>query len=267
MLSIQKAINLPIMTMISKVKPLVSEKADWFEDWFNSPYYHILYKKRDELEAEVFIDALLKFIQPNSGSRVLDVACGKGRHSIYLSRKGFDVTGFDLSFESIRHNKKFENEKLTFYLHDMREVFRSNYFDLVLNLFSSFGYFEKERDNIRCINSHATALKKGGIFVLDYFNAKKVIHTGDSSSNIVIDGINFLIEKSIQNDFVRKKITFSDKGHSLFFEENLLLAEKKIIDKYFNIAGLEVYKLFGSYELEPFDEKNSERLIVLAKKI
>lgn len=254
------------MTMISKVKPLVSEKADWFEDWFNSPYYHILYKKRDELEAEIFLDALIKFIQPQTGSRILDVACGKGRHSIYLNKKGFDVTGFDLSSESIRHNKKFENENLTFYLHDMREVFRSNYFDLVLNLFSSFGYFEKERDNVRCINSHTTALKKNGIFVFDYFNANKVIQAGDSTAKIVVDEINFQIEKSIQNGFVCKKITFSDKGNSYSFEENLLLAQRKDIEKYFNIEGLEIYKLFGSYELEEFDEQKSERLIVLAKK-
>ena len=157
------------MSMISTVKPLVLDERDksyWYATWFDSPYYHILYKNRDHHEAELFLDALIRYIKPGPYARILDVACGKGRHSIYLNSKGFEVTGFDLSAESISFDKQFENDSLIFYLHDMREVFRSNYFDIVLNLFSSFGYFEKERDNIRCMIANSTALKENGIFVL-----------------------------------------------------------------------------------------------------
>ena len=255
--------------MISKVKPVVddsSERTDWFETWFDSPYYHILYKSRDEKEAERFLDKLITHIMPEPGARILDVACGKGRHSIYLNRKGYDVTGFDLSTESILYDKKFENETLTFYLHDMREIFRTNYFDIVLNLFSSFGYFSKERDNVRCLIANAAALKPSGIFVFDYFNANIIRKNGNSIHNKTIDEINFHIEKNIEGNYIRKKIEFSDKGKRFYFQESLLLAGLPELKKYFMMAGLEITGCYGSYALEPFDEISSERLILTARK-
>jgi SAM-dependent methyltransferase len=256
--------------MISKVKPVVfdaPDKSDWFETWFDSPYYHILYKNRDHHEAELFLDALIRFINPLPDARILDVACGKGRHSLYLNKKGFEVTGFDLSDESIQYDKQFENEKLDFYLHDMREIFRSNYFDIVLNLFSSFGYFEKERDNIRCLIANSTALKTNGIFVFDYFNAKKIRAIGNSVSEKTINGIKFHIDKCIEDHFIEKKISFNDQGNNFNFAEQLLLVEKHDLEKYFINAKLEITNCFGNYSLDPFDENNSDRLILIAKKV
>src|SRR6185295_20361703 len=95
------------------------ENKEWFESWFDSPYYHILYKERNEKEAQLFLDNIISFLKPSPGARILDVACGKGRHAIYLNKKGFDVTGFDLSHESVQYDLQFQNEKLSFYLHDM----------------------------------------------------------------------------------------------------------------------------------------------------
>src|SRR5687768_10522825 len=98
----------------------------WFKDWFNSPYYHQLYFKRDESEAAAFINKLIDHLQPVTGAEMLDVACGKGRHSIQLASKGFKVTGIDLSEDSIREAKEFEEPNLEFFVHDMRLPFRIN---------------------------------------------------------------------------------------------------------------------------------------------
>ena len=113
----------------------------WFKDWFNSPYYHNLYFKRDENEAAAFIDNLVNYLSPAPGSKMLDVACGRGRHSIQLAAKGFDVTGIDLSEDSINYALQFEKDNLHFYQHDMRLPFRINYYDFAFNFFTSFGYF------------------------------------------------------------------------------------------------------------------------------
>ena len=257
------------LRMISKVKPVVDDtgdRNDWFETWFDSPYYHILYKDRNEKEAEHFLDNLIGFIKPASGARILDVACGKGRHSVYLNKKGYDVTGFDLSAESIRYVSRFENERLTFYLHDMREVFRTNYFDLVLNLFSSFGYFSNRRDNIRALTANRIALKPDGSFVFDYINASIVRSRGNSSVVKRVDGIDFHIDKYMDGDFVRKRITFTDNGKNFTFEEQLVLAGRKEMEEHFLEAGLRPVHCFGNYNLEPFDESASERLILIASK-
>lgn len=254
---------------ITKAKPVVQESdetKEWFETWFDSPYYHILYKNRDEKEAELFLDHLISFLSPKPDSRILDVACGKGRHSNHLNKKGFIVTGYDLSEESIKHNKQFENDRLEFYLHDMREIFRSNYYDLVINLFSSFGYFEKERDNVRCLISHATALKPEGIFVFDYFNCSKIVSSGEISLEKKVDGITFHIQKKVDGNSIHKKIDFTDKGKQFHFEERLMLFSKADLLRFFDMAGLQVINIFGNYDLVPFNHDNSDRLILIAKK-
>jgi len=254
---------------ITKAKPVVvetNEVKEWFETWFDSPYYHILYKDRDHKEAELFLDNLITFLAPKPKSRILDVACGKGRHSLYLNKKGFNVTGYDLSEESISYDKQFENNELEFFLHDMREIFRSNYYDIVVNLFSSFGYFEKERDNIRCLISHATALKPDGILIFDYFNCSKIVSNGEVTLDKTVDGINFQIKKTFAGNTVHKNIDFNDKGIQYHFEERLMLFSKTDLVRFFDIAGLQIINTFGNYDLVPFDHDNSDRLILIAKK-
>ncbi len=256
--------------IITKAKPVVEEsdlRKEWFETWFDSPYYHVLYKDRDEEEAERFLDKLIDFLHPAPNARILDVGCGKGRHAIHLNKKGFDVVGYDLSENSIKHNKQFENDSLHFYLHDMRELFRSNYFDIVMNLFSSFGYFHKDRDNIRCLISQATALKPNGIFVFDYFNCHKIVSLGELKLTKTIDGIEFNIHKKIVDNTVIKSINFIADGKPFHFEEHVELLSKKELEDFFNIAGLHIIHTYGNYDLHNFKLEESDRLILLAQKI
>ncbi len=255
--------------MISKVKPMVADTGDkkaWFETWFDSPYYHILYKERDEKEAELFLDNLISGIHLKQGATILDVACGKGRHSLYLNKKGYDVTGYDLSEKSILHDLEMENESLHFYLHDMRELFRANYFDLVLNLFSSFGYFDNTHDNFRCLKSHVAALKKGGLFVLDYFNTVKIREAGDQSYEKEVDGIVFHINKKLTGNRVIKEINFSHNNKSHYFEEQVSLVEQKEFFAYFKLLNLTLLNTYGNYSLDDYSDSSSERMIFLAKK-
>ena len=116
----------------------------WFVNWFDSPYYHALYKNRDEKEAQVFIDNLVHHLQIKKGSKLIDIACGKGRHATYFNSLGLDVVGVDLSPNSIASAKKNENNTLQFVAHDMLEVYQENHFDIVTNLITSIGYFEKD---------------------------------------------------------------------------------------------------------------------------
>src|SRR6478672_4804570 len=139
------------------------QEPHWFESWFGSPYYRILYQHRDELEAEAFVDHLMDYLQPLPGSRMVDIACGEGRFSIELAERGYDVTGIDLSHQSIEHAKAHENDNLHFYVHDMRMPFYINYFDYAFNFFTSFGYFAHARDHQLAAKSFAAGLKKNGL--------------------------------------------------------------------------------------------------------
>lgn len=171
------------------------QQQAWFKDWFNSPYYHQLYFKRDEREAAAFIDKLIDYLKPAPGSYMLDVACGKGRHSIQLAGKGFDVTGIDLSEESIEDALAHETGHLHFYRHDMRLPFWINYFDYAFNFFTSFGYFRTRREHDDAIRTIAQSVKSGGFFVMDYLNVHYAEDNLVHQSEKEIDGVNFIITK------------------------------------------------------------------------
>ena len=101
---------------------------EWFEDWFNSKYYHILYKNRDTSEAIFFLKNIINQLKFKDG-KILDVACGKGRHAKYFNELGYEVIGTDLSQKSIEFAKNYSNEKLDFFVHDMRPV---NFIKLII---------------------------------------------------------------------------------------------------------------------------------------
>ena len=121
---------------------------NWYTDWFNSPYYHILYKNRDDKEAQFFIDNLIKHLKIKKNSKILDVACGKGRHAYYFHKKNMIVNGIDISLNSINDAKKNKKIGLNFFVHDMRIPFKLKEFDVITNLFTSFGYFDCENDEL-----------------------------------------------------------------------------------------------------------------------
>jgi SAM-dependent methyltransferase len=238
----------------------------WFQYWFNSPYYHILYQQRNDAEAEFFIDNLTKFLKPVPDSKMLDIACGKGRHSIYLNKKGFDVTGIDLSAQSIKHARAFENDKLHFLVHDMRRLFYINYFDVALNLFTSFGYFDTEKEHVNALKTFRKCLKADGLLVIDYFNTGKIIRNLNSCETKSLDGITFNITKNVVEGKIIKKINFEDKHKIYNFEERVQAFSLEDFQRMLTKAGMVIQNTFGNYELNDFDESNSDRLILICKK-
>ncbi|RYZ26760.1 MAG: class I SAM-dependent methyltransferase, partial [Sphingobacteriales bacterium] len=186
------------------------EHVDWFESWFGSPYYHILYEHRDEIEAQAFVEKLIAYLQPMPGSRMLDIACGEGRFSIQLAEHGHDVTGIDLSYSSIRKAQEHESDRLHFMVHDMRLPFYINYFDYAFNFFTSFGYFAHERDHLLAARSFAGAVKKSGVLVVDYLNVDYVLSGLVASETVQRDSMEFRLERRLENQHFIKDIYFND---------------------------------------------------------
>jgi SAM-dependent methyltransferase len=240
---------------------------DWFATWFNSPYYHTLYKDRDLQEAETFVDALVSYLDLPRGAHALDLACGKGRHSLHLRQKGFNVIGLDLSEASIAEAKLSEQDGLEFYEHDMRSLYWHEYFDLVVNLFTSFGYFHNKEDDQQTISSVADSLKQGGLFVLDFMNATKVKANLVAYEEKTIDNIRFEITRAVEKGVIIKRIHVIDGDVELDFEEQVDALELSDFETYLSTAGLELVSTFGNYQLEPFNEQTSNRLILIAQKI
>ncbi len=239
------------------------KKTDWFSDWFNTPYYHILYKDRNDIDAQLFMRNITQYIDLSKNSHILDMPCGKGRHSIYLNSLGDRVTGADLSVNSIQEIKKFENDTLSFEVKDMRNPLPKTY-NAIFNLFTSFGYFENDMDDILVLKNIKNGLNENGIFVLDFLNVVTVKKHLVKQETKMVDGIQFHIKREIKNGFIIKHISFVDQNRVHSYLERVKYIDLEKFQNYFSSAGLKINHLFGNYQLNEFDSNTSDRLIIIA---
>ena len=235
---------------------------EWFQDWFDTKYYHILYQDRNDEEAQFFMRNLTSYLNLKKGSKLLDLPCGKGRHSIYLNSLGFNVTGADLSKNSIKHAKKFENDSLSFEVHDMREPFKTK-FDAILNLFTSFGYFDQDEMNIEVLKNLKNGLSKDGVLVIDFMNVNLVEQQLVKEEIILKNNIEFHINRSIENGFIKKDIRFTADNIEHHHTEYVRFLSLDTFKRYIKDANIKLKHTFGDYNLNSFDIENSNRLILV----
>jgi SAM-dependent methyltransferase len=243
----------------------MASNNEWFSDWFDTSFYHILYKNRDEKEARFFIENLCNFLAIKPNSSLLDLACGKGRHSITLNELGHKVLGVDLSQNSISVAKQQERRGLHFEVHDMRKIIPGLSFDVIFNLFTSFGYFDSSVENKKVIFSVANMLYEKGIFVIDFLNADKVVANLVSEEEKMIDGIQFLIKRIVEGEHIYKKITVIDKNETKNYVERVQLLRLGDFEKLLS-PEFKILHTFGNFDLQKFDATSSDRLIIIAEK-
>ena len=250
---------------------MVISARSWYKDWFNSPFYHKLYFERDEQEAKDFIERLIVFLQPPPASKMLDVACGRGRHCKILAELGFDVIGIDLSPNSIDYANQFVaagKDNLQFFVHDMRLPLRVNYFDYAFNLFTSFGYFATRREHDDAMHAISASLKPGGISVIDYLNVHyaedHLVHAEEKN----IGGTFYNIHRWHDEHHFYKNIQVEDASLTEPLECTEKVAKLFLGDFTDMLAyqGMQVLEVFGDYHLAPYDVKKTPRLIIIAKK-
>lgn len=245
-------------------------QTEWFKDWFNSPYYHLLYGNRDNAEAATFINSIINHLQLPTNTKVLDVACGKGRHSLAMANLNLKVTGIDLSGRSIAYAKQFEQEYLHFYKHDMRLPFWINYFDVAFNLFTSFGYFKTEREHNNAMRSICQSLHTHGILVIDYLNVHYDENNLQRFCEKEIDDNLFLITKWQTETHFIKQIQYTQGGKGLPKHLSTEKVAKYSLGDFSEMLALQkmqIQEVFGDYSLGRYDIKSSPRMIMVAKKV
>jgi SAM-dependent methyltransferase len=241
--------------------------AEWFASWFDTSYYHQLYAHRDVSEAADFIDALVGRLRPPAEAAILDLGCGAGRHARRLAAKGFDVTGLDLSADSIRLASAFGHERLRFARHDMRDPFGFETFDYVLNLFTSFGYFDRAEDHLAVVRNVAASLKPRGVFVLDYLNVRRAEAHLTPYQTVERDGVRYAISRRVEAGHILKLISVDTGGGTpLHYEERVARFSFEDLQLMFALYGLTVDAVYGDYRLAPFDAEASPRLVIQLRK-
>ena len=232
-------------------------------DWFDSDYYHILYKNRDYNEARNFINNIIKHTSLKKGSKILDLACGIGRHSIYLEKIGYKVTGIDRSANNIKIAKTKQNKNLRFLKMEMTCDSKLKY-DAIFNLFTSFGYLN-HKYNLDTIKNIGMQLNQDGLVIIDFMNVEFVKKNLIRDEVKKVENITFKIKRNFDQKYIYKDIRFKDKKNEHFKERvmNLGLEDFKF---YLQKNDFKIVELFGNYELESFDIEKSQRLIMLIKK-
>ena len=210
------------------------------------------------------MDNIVHYLNLPEDAKILDLACGKGRHSIYLNQMGFQVTGADLSSNSITIAKEFENETLKFVQHDMRKPFDQK-FDAIFNLFTSFGYFEKEEDNLKTLIAIKESLSEYGFAVIDFMNVPFVLDNLVAEETKSVDGIDFNLKRYLLDGYIIKEINFKDKGQDFHYTEKVRALTLDNFKQMMEQAGIYLLDTFGDYKLKKYHKKDSERLIMIFK--
>ena len=242
---------------------------DWFEEWFESPLYEKLYADRDEEEAARLITLLEELLPLKKSASILDLGCGRGRHAIQLSQKGYKVTGVDLSKRAIEKARakaqSLQLENVRFEVRDMRRPLPQT-FDAVFNLFTTFGYFQTDAENAGVFDSVVQMLKPGGLYVFDFLNAVKVRRSVQPSDDGTFQGIHYKIRRYIEDNAVHKRIQFSgpDIEGEKEYTERVKLYELPWLKNQMSKRGLNIDHIRGDYRGGEFDPESSDRLLILS---
>jgi 2-polyprenyl-3-methyl-5-hydroxy-6-metoxy-1,4-benzoquinol methylase len=243
---------------------------EWFEDWFNTDEYLNVYRHRNEAEAKQLIDLILKTVHFLPGATALDMACGAGRHSILLAKKGFDVTAVDLSANLLKVAKQAASEagvNVNFIRSDLRDFSIDINFDLIVNLFTSFGYFEDDEENFKIFKNVYQHLKPTSYFVLDYLNRYFVEQHLVNFSVDKVPGGDIIQERSINEKRVVKKITIRKNGSEQHFLESVRMYTPNYLTREMKKIGFDIIKSFGDFNGNAFNAETSQRIIIVARKM
>lgn len=240
------------------------KQQEWFKDWFDSPYYSILYSHRNIQEAQQFIDTLVNFLLNQKlitqGCTWLDTACGSGRHAIYLAKKGFQVTATDLSPNSIAKAIKNSQDivNIRFLISDIRTPLNQR-FDVVSNLFTSFGYFAQDKDNFQVLQNLIAQSKN--LVVLDYLNADYVLKNLVTEERIQKEYITFHITREVIENTVLKTISFQDGGIQHTYQEQVKLYTPQQLISFFEQQNAQVIAYWEDYNMNT----QGNRCIIIAR--
>lgn len=240
----------------------------WFETWFSHPFYLELYTHRNDEDAKKILNLVLPYLDLKPNSRVLDLACGNGRHTVNLVKYGFSVTGLDLSSSLLglaKSEAERQHVKAEFIEADMRFFKLSPAFTAIFNLFTSFGFFEDDRENFSVFKNVSDHLIPNGYFIFDYLNADHIKKNLVTETSKKTDKFCIFQNRRIEKDMVKKYVRIEKNDEVLEFEESVKLYPFELIREVLQNFGLEITNTWGDYSGNPLSE-SAERLILTARK-
>ena|SRR5215469_11815593 len=244
---------------------------DWFEnDDFWRDFYVYMFSPERFAAAKEEVSQIIALTNC-SGGNLLDLCCGPGRHAVEFAQRGFQVTGVDRSaflLDRAREHASQNGSTVEWVQEDMRRFVRPAQFDLICNLFTSFGYFETEQDDLLVLRNLYESLKKGGVLIIDVAGKERLARIFQNEKCFdLADGSLLLQRPQIRDDFCRVRtewILIKDGRTRNFTFEHNLYSGRELKDRLLS-SGFSQVQLFGSFPGAPYD-LNALRLIAVARK-
>lgn len=240
----------------------------WYEESFGKDYL-LIYRHRDRRQAEKEVFRMMEWLKLPTQGKILDLCCGMGRHAMSLARAGYRVTGVDLSSELLQEARASDpNELVNWVECDMRalpenKMFKER-FDAVVNLFTSFGYFEEDSEQLTVLRQIHKALKPGGRFIIDYMNAEYTTDHLVPFSERVEEGNLISETRRILSGFVMKEIVVQGTNHlTRRYSERVKLYGPEKLEDMLKKVGLTLDIIYGSYDGQHYDKRHSPRMIMV----
>lgn len=235
---------------------------NWFKDWFDENYL-LLYRHRDQKDANLQFELILSKVKPDKNWKILDLACGEGRYTSLFKNMGFNVLGTDLSEILVKSGME-KYKGLHLETCDMRKI--KGKFDMILSLFTSFGYFRKDEENYEVISGIYSSLNSGGVLWLDFLNPgfvrKSMVKKEEKTTS---EGIRIIEERSIEGNRVVKRITFTKDDKEKKYVESVRLFTRDEMESILSGAGFHITGIYGNYRGEPWADV-SPRMILHSQK-
>jgi SAM-dependent methyltransferase len=238
------------------------------QPWFVRSFgrrYQLLYDHRDDASAAREIAALAGMMRLSPGCRVLDIACGAGRHTAALRHAGFDAIGVDLSEDLLRTGAERASLRGCLVRGDIRRLPFAGAFDAAVNLFTSFGYFGRDADNAAALRSMAGVLRPGGWLALDHAHRAYIERTLEPHTVEQRGDLTITSHRRIVNHRVIKQVTIDGPAGLEQFVEDVRLYHPEEMAALFDAAGLGQVRIVGSFDGQPLDEQ-SDRMITMGQR-
>lgn len=240
----------------------------WFETWFNHPFYLELYAHRNDADAQKLLDLVFSNLNLKPSARILDLGCGNGRHSIQMTKRGYRLTGLDLSphlLSIAKQDAASQNLTVDFVEGDMRFFKLFPHFDAVFNCFTSFGFFDDDRENFSVFRTISEHLNSGGYFVFDYLNEAYIRQHLVDADEKDFGKFHISQKRRIEKDMVKKIVRINRDNEILEFEESVKLYPFETISAVLENFGFSIEKTWGNYNGDPLSA-DCDRIILIAKR-
>jgi SAM-dependent methyltransferase len=246
----------------------------WWQNFFDDGTYKIMYELYPERRRETTIshcDFIENVLKPSKHVKILDLACGPGRHSIELAKRGYKVTGFDYSEYFLNKARIFAKQagvNIRFVQGDMRKLPFQNEFDVVINMFTSFGYFEKEEDHLKVLKQIARSLKPGGKFLLDTINREWLVRNFQAKGWEKGEDFLLLEDRTLDLEHNRSgaKWILLQGNEQKIYQHSLRIFALHELMGLIRQANLKVLSYYGNFKQEPWS-CDTNRTIIVAEKI